>query len=190
MTVLLDIAEPGAAPKPHEPRPEDLRRVVGIDLGTTFSLVAAIDQEHKPRCIPDDHGNCSVPSVVHYGDEEAVAVGDSALERGMGDPQHTVASVKRLMGRGLAESQEAVEHLPYTLEASDGGMVRLRMEQHALSPVEVSAEILKYLKARAEEALGGDLYGAVVTVPAYFDEAQQGGVSGDVHRRRCGPGRG
>ncbi|MBF0589803.1 MAG: Fe-S protein assembly chaperone HscA [Magnetococcales bacterium] len=176
MDVLLDIAEPGEAAKPHDPRPEDQRRVVGIDLGTTFSLAAAIDQKHKPRCIPDEKGRCSLPSVVYFDPKEGengVTVGHSALALGRTDPQHTVASVKRLMGRGLGEIEAAELRLPYALEASDGGMVRLKMQHRHLSPVEVSAEILKHLKQRAEAALGGSLYGAVVTVPAYFDEAQR-----------------
>ncbi|ABK45549.1 Fe-S protein assembly chaperone HscA [Magnetococcus marinus MC-1] len=173
MVVLLDIAEPGQSAKPHEARPEDMRRVVGIDLGTTYSLVAAIDQENKPGCIPLPEGGFAIPSVVHYGADGGVLVGHAARELAVSHPHATVISAKRFMGRGLEDVQGEGKRTPYRLEAGEGGMVRMDTGVGKVSPVEVSAEILSYLKAQAEQALGGALYGAVITVPAYFDDAQR-----------------
>ncbi|MBF0589772.1 MAG: Fe-S protein assembly chaperone HscA [Magnetococcales bacterium] len=187
MTVLLDIAEPGESRKPHEEGDSASRRVVGIDLGTTYSLVAAINTEGNPAVIPDGEGRFQLPSVVHYPrQEETAAESDSAgaaqpVQVGYGarallsdQPQNTLASVKRAMGRGLQDLEDQEESSPYRMDAGEGGMVRFLVgPDRAVSPVEVSAEILRHLKARAEDALGGTLYGAVITVPAYFDEAQR-----------------
>ncbi|MBF0612192.1 MAG: Fe-S protein assembly chaperone HscA [Magnetococcales bacterium] len=168
MTVLLDIAEPGQSLKPHEARA--LKRVVGIDLGTTFSLVAAITTEGSAACIPDEEGRVSVPSIVHYAVNNAPLVGVEAMAMAPQHPQDTIISVKRFMGRGLKDVQAQT---PYQLEEGEGGMVRLLAGGSWRSPVEVSAEILRHLHQRAKEVLGGDIHGAVITVPAYFDDAQR-----------------
>ncbi|MBF0162343.1 MAG: Fe-S protein assembly chaperone HscA [Magnetococcales bacterium] len=179
MDLLLDIAEPGQSRKPHEvdllERGGRQRRVVGIDLGTTFSLVAAINLEGQPACIADDAERTALPSVVHYGLDGAVLVGHAAEAQALLHPQRTISSVKRLMGRGLAElsSGEGGMQTPLQLLDGEGGMVQIVLGARRVSPVEVSAEILRSLKVRAEEALGGPLQGAVVTVPAYFDDAQR-----------------
>ncbi|MEG3638566.1 Fe-S protein assembly chaperone HscA [Magnetococcus sp. PR-3] len=173
MVVLLDIAEPGQSAKPHEARPEDMRRVVGIDLGTTYSLVAAIDQDNKPGCIPMPDGKFSIPSVVHYREDQAPLVGQQAREKAITSPHATIISAKRFMGRGLEDVQGEGKRTPYRLESGEGGMVRIDTGLGKVSPVEVSAEVLRHLKGQAETALGGDLYGAVITVPAYFDDAQR-----------------
>ena len=173
MEVLLDIAEPGQSARPHEDRPEARRRVVGIDLGTTFSLVSAVGLNGKPACIPDQSGRLSLPSVVYYGKGGESLVGHEAVTRLLTHPQDTIASVKRFMGQGVSDLDEAGGRSPLRLEAGEGGMVRILASGVTVSPVEVSAEILLQLKARAIEALGGPLYGAVITVPAYFDDAQR-----------------
>ncbi|MBF0583153.1 MAG: Fe-S protein assembly chaperone HscA [Magnetococcales bacterium] len=180
MDFLMDIAEPGQSLKPHElaaaaALPRQRQRVVGIDLGTTYSLVAAIDLAGQPVCITDEEGRAALPSVVHYGADGTLLVGREAQEQALSQPQRTVSSAKRLMGRGLAElaAEEGGEQTPLQLLDGEGGMVSIAIGQRTLSPVEVSAEILKALKARAEEALDGPLHGAVVTVPAYFDDAQR-----------------
>ncbi|MBF0419275.1 MAG: Fe-S protein assembly chaperone HscA [Magnetococcales bacterium] len=173
MAVLLDIAEPGQSLRPHEVRPEHRKRVVGIDLGTTFSLVAAVDLQGKPACIPDPAGHVACPSVVCYPPKGGVVVGDAAVVLSAQFPTDTVASVKRTMGRSLEDVQASEHRTSYALAAGDGGMVRIVTSQNNLSPVEVSAAILKTLAERAEEALGGALQGAVITVPAYFDDAQR-----------------
>ena len=176
MDVLLDIAEPGQSPKPHELRQEDLRKVVGIDLGTTYSLVAAVDVDGKPVCIPDQlTDEVSLPSVVHYPDQGDTTpiVGTQAREKAISHPHSTIASVKRFMGRGLEDLQDETANTTFSLEAGEGGMVQIVVNNRHISPVGVSAEILKTLKERAQEALGDNLYGAVITVPAYFDDAQR-----------------
>ncbi|MEO5363456.1 MAG: Fe-S protein assembly chaperone HscA [Magnetococcus sp. DMHC-8] len=176
MDVLLDIAEPGQSLLPHDPRARSGRqRVVGIDLGTTFSLVAAIDLEGRPVCMPDADGRVALPSVVHYAQDGSVLVGHDAVMQALLQPQRTISSAKRLLGRGLAElsAGEGGGQTPLPLLDGEGGMVCIALAERVLSPVEVSAEILKSLKKRAEEALGAPLHGAVVTVPAYFDDAQR-----------------
>ncbi|MBF0630715.1 MAG: Fe-S protein assembly chaperone HscA [Magnetococcales bacterium] len=173
MSLLLDIAEPGQSLRPHERRPEDRKRVVGIDLGTTFSLVAAVDLQGKPACIPDDEGRIALPSVVCYPPEGPVLVGDAAIAAGLRYPADTIASVKRTMGRSLDDLRASGHRTSYALEAGEGGMVRIVTRHHRLSPVEPSAKILESLARRAEESLGGSLHGAVITVPAYFDDAQR-----------------
>ena len=161
---LLQIAEPEASPAPH-PR----RLAVGIDLGTTNSLVATV-RNRIPVVLPDEAGHPLLPSIVRYG-EEGVAVGHRAQERQAADPQNTIVSVKRLMGRGLADLTDD-RRFPYRF-VDDPGMVRLATRAGVKTPVEISAEILRALRDRAESALGGKLAGAVVTVPAYFDDAQR-----------------
>ena len=161
---LLQISEPGMSPEPHQ-----RRLAVGIDLGTTNSLVAAV-RSGVAEALPDELGRPLLPSVVRYLAGGSVEVGHVAWECASEDPRNTIVSVKRYMGRGLAD---ATRHpSPYDFVDAPG-MVRLRTVSGERSPVEVSAEILKVLRARAEASLGGELVGAVITVPAYFDDAQR-----------------
>lgn len=162
---LLQIAEPEAPPAPREPR-----RAVGIDLGTTNSLVATV-RDGAPRALPDEEGRVLLPSIVRYLPGGAVQVGYEAQAHQGDDPKNTIASVKRLMGRGLKDVAWS-GNAPYDFVDAPG-MVQLRTVAGVKSPVEVSAEILRVLRLRAERALGGPLAGAVVTVPAYFDDAQR-----------------
>jgi molecular chaperone HscA len=161
---LLQISEPGMSPEPHE-----RRLAVGIDLGTTNSLVAAV-RSSVAEVLEDEQRHALLPSVVAYGTDGRVSVGHEAAARAVADPVNTIVSVKRFMGRGLADAQR--HQTPYQFVDSPG-MVRIRTRDGDKSPVEVSAEILKVLRERAEQSLGGDLYGAVITVPAYFDDAQR-----------------
>ncbi|WP_332815286.1 Fe-S protein assembly chaperone HscA [Ramlibacter sp.] len=162
---LLQISEPGQAPDPHR------RRVaVGIDLGTTHSLVAAV-RHGVPECLPDEQGRVLLPSVVRYLENGGRQVGHDAQSAQGTDPQNTVASAKRFMGRGLADIAGRGQ-LPYDF-VDQPGMLALRTRAGEKSPVEISAEVLATLRRRAEDTFGGDLYGAVITVPAYFDEAQR-----------------
>jgi len=164
---LLQISEPGQTTAPHEHR-----LAVGIDLGTTNSLVATV-RSGVAETLPDAQDRHLLPSVVHYRTDQDPEVGEAALSAAAEDPLNTIASVKRLMGRGLADVKRLGELLPYEFTAGDAGMPRLRTASGDRSPVEVSAEILKHLKQRAEATLGGALVGAVITVPAYFDDAQR-----------------
>ncbi len=162
---LLQISEPGQAPDPHQ------RRIaVGIDLGTTHSLVAAV-RSGVAECLPDEQGRVILPSVVRYLPQGGRQIGHEALAQQINDPGNTIASVKRLMGRGLADVHQAAK-LPYALVDAPG-MVRVRTIAGEKTPVEVSAEILATLRYRAEDSFNDDLYGAVITVPAYFDDAQR-----------------
>jgi molecular chaperone HscA len=162
---LLQIAEPGMSTEPHKHR-----LAVGIDLGTTNSLVATV-RNGIAVCLPDESGRTMLPSVVRYCADGRIEVGQAAAKVQATDPRNTIVSVKRFMGRGLKDVAH-VEMMPYDFE--DGaGMVRLRTVQGVKSPVEVSAEILRVLRNRAEASLGGPLTGAVITVPAYFDDAQR-----------------
>jgi len=161
---LLQIAEPDASPAPREPV-----RAVGIDLGTTNSLVATV-RNGMPVVLPDERGHPLLPSIVRYG-ETGVDVGHAAQAMQARDPQNTILSVKRLMGRGLADLPDA-RRFPYRF-VEEPGMVRLATRAGVKSPVEISAEILRALRVRAEASLAGKLAGAVVTVPAYFDDAQR-----------------
>ncbi len=163
---LLQISEPGQSLEPHQ-----YRRAVGIDLGTTNSLIATV-RSGSAEILPDQQGNNLMPSIVHYG-REGVLVGRTAAEWSVTDPQNTVVSVKRFMGRSRQECLDRDGELVYQLAESDGGMVGLVTRAGKVSPVEVSAEILRTLAQRAEQALGGPLNGAVITVPAYFDDAQR-----------------
>jgi molecular chaperone HscA len=160
--MLMQIAEPGQSEIKEACKP----RVVGIDLGTTNSLVAHV-ADATPAVLGEDP---IVPSVVYYGDQ--VEVGRAAQTHAIAQPKQTLASVKRLIGRGLPDIESVRGMLPYELEG-DERAVRIKLAGRAVSPVEVSAEILKELKARAERELGGPIEGAVITVPAYFDDAQR-----------------
>jgi molecular chaperone HscA len=162
---LLQISEPDEAP-PKRPR----RRAIGIDLGTTNSLVATVRDDGIAVVLPDDEGRPLVPSIVHYG-ESGVEVGHDAAKAQSVDPHNTLVSVKRLMGRGLADLSDA-RRFPYRFVDAPG-MVRVTTRAGDVSPVEVSAEILRALRLRAEAQLGGPVDAAVVTVPAYFDDAQR-----------------
>ncbi|HEX2540105.1 MAG TPA: Fe-S protein assembly chaperone HscA [Caldimonas sp.] len=162
---LLQISEPGASPDPHQ-----RRHAVGIDLGTTHSLVAAV-RNGVAECLPDATGEVILPSAVRYLERGRAIVGARALEAAASDPHNTIVSVKRLMGRGLADVARAGP-LPYDFDQA-AGMVRVRTVAGIKSPVEISAEILATLRQRAEDTFADDVFGAVVTVPAYFDDAQR-----------------
>jgi molecular chaperone HscA len=162
---LLQISEPGGAPDPHQ------RRIaVGIDLGTTHSLVAAV-RNGVAECLPDEAGRVILPSAVRYLEQGGRQIGHDALAEAAIDPRNTILSVKRFMGRGLADIEHR-EKLPYDFVDAPG-MASLRTVDGVKSPVEVSAEILATLRHRAEDTFADDLFGAVITVPAYFDEAQR-----------------
>jgi len=162
---LLQISEPGRSPEPHRHR-----RAIGIDLGTTNSLVATV--RNGIAVVLNDHeGHALLPSIVRYARDGSVSVGRQAEAEQARDPKNTIVSVKRFMGRGLKDVAH-VENSPYDFVDSPG-MVRIRTAAGVKSPVEISAEILKKLCLQAEEALGGELAGAVITVPAYFDDAQR-----------------
>lgn len=162
---LLQISEPGGAPDPHQ------RRIaIGIDLGTTHSLVAAV-RNGVAECLPDESGRVILPSAVRYLPEGKRLIGASALADAALDPRNTIVSVKRFMGRGIADI-EGRDKLPY-LFVDAPGMVQIETVDGVKSPVEVSAEILATLRYRAEDTFADDVFGAVVTVPAYFDEAQR-----------------
>ncbi|MFO0008403.1 MAG: Fe-S protein assembly chaperone HscA [Betaproteobacteria bacterium] len=161
---LLQIAEPGMSTAPHQHR-----LAVGIDLGTTNSLVATV-RHGLPEVLADAQGRALLPSVVRYRGA-GVEVGHGAQAQQAGDPRNTISSVKRFMGRGVKDVAHA-ENLPYDFVDAPG-MLQLRTVAGIKSPVEVSAEILKVLRVRAEASLGGPLVGAVITVPAYFDDAQR-----------------
>ena len=163
---LLQIAEPGQSPQPHQ-----RRLAVGIDLGTTNSLVAAL-RSGRSEPLPDAQGNVILPSAVRYL-EGRNEVGQAARDAASSDPLNTVLSVKRLMGRGLADVKQLGEQLPYRFVGGESHMPFIDTVQGPKSPVEVSADILKVLRERAEATLGGELVGAVITVPAYFDDAQR-----------------
>ncbi len=164
---LMQISEPGQSSAPHQ-----RRLAAGIDLGTTNSLVASV-RSGEAVCLADEQDRCLLPSVVSYNGG-AILVGYDALARQLSDPLNTIASVKRLMGRGQEDAQRLNNVLPYELIASeDSGVPRIRTNGGDLSAVEISAEILKKLAARAEKSLGDELAGVVITVPAYFDDAQR-----------------
>ena len=164
---LLQISEPGQATAPHQHR-----LAVGIDLGTTNSLVATV-RSGLAETLPDSDGGHLLPSVVRYLADGTRVVGAAAKTEATRDPLNTIASVKRLMGRGVADVKALGAHLPYAFVPSESGMPRIRTAGGEVSPVEVSADILKVLRERAEQSLGGELTGVVITVPAYFDDAQR-----------------
>lgn len=161
---LLQISEPGESPAPHQ-----RKLAVGIDLGTTNSLVAAV-RSSVAEVLPDAQGHVLLPSAVRYFPGGKVTTGREPLAQQAEDPLNTVVSVKRFMGRSLEEARAS--RAPYEFVDAPG-MVRIRTAQGDLSPVEVSAQILAVLRQRAEDVLGDDLVGAVITVPAYFDDAQR-----------------
>jgi molecular chaperone HscA len=162
---LLQISEPGQAPDPHQ------RRIaVGIDLGTTHSLVASM-RNGVAECLPDAEGHVILPSAVRYLENDGRQIGRAALAAQAQDPQNTLVSVKRFMGRGVADIANR-DQLPYVF-VDKPGMLAIQTRVGEKSPVEVSAEILATLRFRAEDTFNDDLYGAVITVPAYFDDAQR-----------------
>lgn len=163
---LLQIAEPGQSTQPHQQR-----LAVGIDLGTTNSLVATV-RDGTAHALPDAQGRVALSSAVRYH-ADRIEVGRSAREAAASDPYNCILSVKRLMGRGLADVQQLGEQLPYRFQAGKSHMPFIETVQGPKSPVEVSASILQALRERAEAALGGELVGVVITVPAYFDDAQR-----------------
>ncbi len=166
---LLQISEPGESTAPHEHR-----LAVGIDLGTTNSLVATV-RSGTAVCLPDEQGRVLLPSVVRYFPDGRTQVGyaaqDAQFTDPSADPKNTIYSAKRFMGRGLKDVAN-IENTPYDF-VDEPGMVQLRTSAGTKSPVEISAEVLKVLAARAQASLGGELAGAVITVPAYFDDAQR-----------------
>ena len=166
---LLQISEPGLSAAPHQ-----RRLAAGIDLGTTNSLVATV-RSGQAETLADAQGRHLLPSVVHYR-ADGLSVGYDARANAAQDPVNTISSVKRLMGRSLADVQTRYPHLPYRLQASENGLPMLATDAGLLNPVRISADILKALAARASEALAGELDGVVITVPAYFDDAQRQGT--------------
>ena len=163
---LLQIAEPGQTAAPHQHR-----LAVGIDLGTTNSLVASV-RSGTATVLLDEKERALVPSVVHYGAERKT-VGVEAFAQASTDPQNTIISAKRLIGRSLSDVQTRYPELPYQFSATDNGLPLIQTKQGNKSPIEVSADILSYLNQFAEQRLGGELSGVVITVPAYFDDAQR-----------------
>ena len=162
---LMQIAEPGLSAAPHEER-----LAVGIDLGTTNSLVASV-VSGAAEVIRDDEGRALLPSIVRYLADGTVHTGWQAAVEQADDPLNTISSAKRLIGRGLKDIAGNIT-LPYRFVPGEG-MVKIETAAGVKTPVEVSSEVLKALKARAEARLGGELVGAVITVPAYFDDAQR-----------------
>lgn len=164
---LLQISEPGQSTNPHEHR-----LAAGIDLGTTNSLVASV-RSGLAETIPDEQGQHLLPSVVRYLGTGDIVVGETARQAAPTDPLNTIASVKRFMGRGVGDIKHLGSKLPYEFIQTESSVPRIRTAGGDLSPVEISAEILKNLKRRAELSLGGELTGVVIAVPAYFDDAQR-----------------
>lgn len=166
---LLQISEPGLSAAPHQ-----RKLAAGIDLGTTNSLVATV-RSGQAETLPDHEGRHLLPSVVHY-QQQGLNVGWDARAQAATDPANTISSVKRLMGRSLADIQTRYPHLPYALKASENGLPMIDTPAGLLNPIRISSDILKALSARATEALEGQLDGVVITVPAYFDDAQRQGT--------------
>ena len=164
---LIQITEPGQAIDPHQ-----RKRAAGIDLGTTHSLIASV-RAGRVQTLPDESGSHLLPSVVRYEEENGISVGDDAVQAGVLDPANTIASIKRLMGRGKDDLESRGQLMDYRVADQSDGMVRLETRQGEKTPVEISAEILRVLSERAEETLGGSLDGVVITVPAYFDDGQR-----------------
>ncbi|MDP8034027.1 Fe-S protein assembly chaperone HscA [Pasteurella atlantica] len=163
---LLQITEPGQSVEPHQ-----VKLAVGIDLGTTNSLVASV-RSGQATILNDKQERALIPSIVHYADEKKL-IGYEAFEKASVDPQNTVISVKRLIGRSLSDIQQRYPKLPYQFTESDNGLPLLQTRQGNKSPVEISSDILSHLNYIAEQRLAGELSGVVITVPAYFDDAQR-----------------
>ncbi len=163
---LLQISEPGQSPEPHA-----VKRAVGIDLGTTNSLVATV-KDAKAVALPDINGNTLLPSVVHYTSTKTV-VGLDAKNNAAKDPLNTLISIKRLMGRGKQELEASEQQFPYEFVDTDSSVPHIKTAAGIKTPIQVSADILVELAARGKESLGGNLDGVVITVPAYFDDAQR-----------------
>lgn len=166
---LLQIAEPGQSSAPHEHK-----LAAGIDLGTTNSLVASV-RSGDATPLADEQGRTILPSVVNYA-EETLTVGHEAKAKAEFEPENTIISVKRLIGRSLKDIKSRYSSLPYRFKESENGLPILQTPQGDKNPIEVSADILKVLGKRAEDTLGGELAGVVITVPAYFDDAQRAGT--------------
>ena len=164
---LLQIAEPGRSAAPHQHK-----LAVGIDLGTTNSLVATV-RNGQAEILTDEQQRPLVPSIVHFGSNQKITVGYEARALASQDPKNTVISVKRLIGRSLADVKARYPNLPYEFAQTENGLPLLKTEQGEMSPIEVSAKILQKLTALSEQRLGGQLSGVVITVPAYFDDAQR-----------------
>ena len=164
---LLQIAEPGRSAAPHQHK-----LAVGIDLGTTNSLVATV-RNGQAEILTDKQQRPLVPSIVHFGSNQQITVGYEAGALASQDPKNTVISVKRLIGRSLADVKARYPNLPYEFAQTENGLPLLKTEQGEMSPIEVSAKILQKLTALSEQRLGGQLSGVVITVPAYFDDAQR-----------------
>lgn len=164
---LLQIAEPGRSAAPHQHK-----LAVGIDLGTTNSLVATV-RNGQAEILTDEQQRPLVPSIVHFGSNQQITVGYEARALASQDPKNTVISVKRLIGRSLADVKARYPNLPYEFAQTENGLPLLKTEQGEMSPIEVSAKILQKLTALSEQRLGGQLSGVVITVPAYFDDAQR-----------------
>ncbi len=164
---LLQIAEPGRSAAPHQHK-----LAVGIDLGTTNSLVATV-RNGQAEILTDEQQRPLVPSIVHFGSNQQITVGYEAGALASQDPKNTVISVKRLIGRSLADVKARYPNLPYEFAQTENGLPLLKTEQGEMSPIEVSAKILQKLTALSEHRLGGQLSGVVITVPAYFDDAQR-----------------
>ena len=164
---LLQIAEPGRSAAPHQHK-----LAVGIDLGTTNSLVATV-RNGQAEILTDEQQRPLVPSIVHFGSNQQITVGYEAGTLASQDPKNTVISVKRLIGRSLADVKARYPDLPYEFAQTENGLPLLKTEQGEMSPIEVSAKILQKLTALSEQRLGGQLSGVVITVPAYFDDAQR-----------------
>lgn len=166
---LLQISEPGLSTVPHQ-----RRLAAGIDLGTTHSLVASV-RSGQSETLPDEQGRHLLPSVVCYQSDN-IKIGWQARQDAMLDPQHTFSSVKRLLGRSLQDIQQRYPQLPYRFVASENGLPLMQTEQGLTNPIKVSADILAVLAQRAQQTLGDELAGVVITVPAYFDDAQRQGT--------------
>lgn len=166
---LLQISEPGQTPLPHQ-----RRLAAGIDLGTTNSLVATV-RSGQAEVLPDLEGNSLLPSVVHYGidhdDNFVITIGKNAKDNAVNDPQNTVSSIKRLMGRSLSDID--LSQFPYTFSQTENGVPLLNLPNEQVNPIQISSEILTALAERAKESLQGEIDGVVITVPAYFDDAQR-----------------
>ncbi|MCD2528210.1 Fe-S protein assembly chaperone HscA [Providencia huaxiensis] len=166
---LLQISEPGMTAAPHQ-----RKLAAGIDLGTTHSLIATV-RSGEAAVLPDNQGRFLLPSIVNYQSESKL-VGWDAKQRAEQDPVNTIISVKRMMGRSLTDIQKRYPDLPYQLSASENGLPFIQTAAGQVDPIQVSSDILRTLAKRAEETLAGEMDGVVITVPAYFDDAQRQGT--------------